>query len=66
MTVTFHPKRLLVTTAFLAGFGLILARATEVSTAVAGVGAATVIAYVLVELFATFNPAIWGGWRRPR
>jgi hypothetical protein len=59
MTVTFHPTGLLVTVVFLVVFGALLALATNVETAVSGAGLLAAAAYVLIEVFGTFNPAVW-------
>jgi hypothetical protein len=57
MTVTVHPKRLLVTAAFLLAFAALLSSATAVTKGVA-LGVLAVLAYVLVEVLITFNPAV--------
>ena len=59
MTIAFHPTGLLVTAIFLVLFGALLALATNVETAVSGAGLISIAAYVVIEVFATFNPAIW-------
>jgi hypothetical protein len=63
MTITFHPKRLLATVAFLIAFGSALSVATDVRRGVA-VGALAVLVYLLVEVFAVVNPAAWWQHRR--
>jgi len=61
MTVTFYPKGLLITAVFLLLFGATLALAVDAKQAAALAGAVSVAAYLLVELFIMFNPAVW--WR---
>jgi len=63
MTFTFYPKHLLVTAVFLVVFAVTLALAANVEGALAGAGLVSVLAYLLIELFVTFNPAAWGGAR---
>jgi hypothetical protein len=64
MTFTFYPKGLLVTAVFLGVFGTMLALAADVERGVAVAGVLSVVAYLLVELFIVFNPAVW--WRERR
>jgi hypothetical protein len=64
MTITFHPTGLLVTAVFLVLFGALLALATNVETALSGAGLISIAAYVVIEVFGSFNPAIW--WRERR
>ena len=64
MTITFHPTGLLVTAVFLLLFGALLALATNVETALSGAGLISIAAYVVIEVFGSFNPAMW--WRERR
>jgi len=64
MTFTLYPKGLVVTAVFLAIFGTTLAIAEDVERGVAAAGLLSVLAYVVIELFIAFNPAIW--WRERR
>jgi hypothetical protein len=59
MGVRFYPKALLVTVVFLAAFGATLALADEAGRGLAIAGAASIVAYLVIELGLTFNPAIW-------
>jgi hypothetical protein len=63
VTISFHPKRLLVTAVFIVAFGSVLAAAADVKRGVA-VGALAVLAYVFIEAFIAFNPAWWQGRKR--
>ncbi len=65
MTVTVHPKGLLVTAAFLLAFGVVLSLATGARNGVA-MSFVAVLAYVLIEVLVTFNPAVWWMERRHR
>lgn len=65
MTWSFHPKPLLLAVLFLGVFGLLLTRAAGVESAAAGAGVFAVIAYLVVELLVSFNPAIWRRRERP-
>lgn len=60
MTISFHPKSLAVTVAFLVAFGSALSVATDLRHGVA-VGVVAVLAYLLVEVVIAFNPVVW--WR---
>lgn len=64
MTLTFYPKGLLVTAVFVVMFGATLAMAMDVARGIAAAGALSVLAYLTVELFIVFNPAVW--WRERR
>lgn len=63
MTVTFYPKRLLLTAVFIVAFGLMLEMATDLRRGVV-VGVLAVCAFVLIELLIVVNPAAW--WRSRR
>ena len=64
MTFTFYPKSMVVTAVFLAVFGAMLAMAADVEHGVAVAGVLSVAAYLLIEFFIAFNPAVW--WRERR
>lgn len=55
---TVYPKGLLVTAVFIVVFEATLAVAKDVEHGAAAAGVLSVLAYLLVELFITFNPAI--------
>ena len=60
MTATFYPKRVLITVVFLIVFGWALSLATDARRS-AAIGVLALIAYALIELLITVNPAVW--WR---
>jgi len=63
MRITFHPRRLLLTAAFIIGLSAVLSLATsERHEGVLGI--AGVVAYLLFDIFFTVNPAVW--WRGRR
>ena len=60
MKITFHPKRLWLTGAFVVGLVAVFSIAT--SPRVGGIlGIASVIAGLLFDLFFSINPSLW--WR---
>jgi hypothetical protein len=65
MTVNFYPKNLLVSAVFLIAFGSLLSVATDLRRG-AMVGGLAVLAYLLIEVFAAVNPAVWWQERRNR
>ncbi len=64
MTVTFYARNLLVTFAFLVMFGATLGMAVGVRDGVAAACVLAVLAYFLIEVVGTVNPAAW--WRLSR
>ncbi len=66
MAFTFYPKHLVVTAVFLVVFASALSLAANVEGALAGAGVVSVFAYLLINVFITFNPAVWGAERRDR
>lgn len=58
--VTFNPKALLVTCVFLGVVGLALALAQDVEVAAGAGAAASLLAYLLVDVVFSFNPASAG------
>ena len=59
MQITFHPKRLLVTGAFVVGLIAVFSMATSPKTGIFGI--VSVIAGLLFDLFFLINPSLW--WR---
>jgi hypothetical protein len=57
--ITIYPKRLALTAIFLVVFGVLLSTATDVKNGATAVGLFAVLAYVAIEVFASWNPAVW-------
>jgi hypothetical protein len=59
-TVTFDPKGLVVTGVFLGVMGLALALTQDIEVAAGVGGAASLVAYLFVDVVFSFNPASVG------
>ncbi len=66
VTITVYPKGLVATAVFMIVFGALLAAAIDAGQRLAVAGGLAVLAYFLVELLVTFNPAAWWQARNPR
>jgi hypothetical protein len=63
MTITFYPRRLLLTAALIIGLAAILSLASS-GTRYGVLGMAGAVAYLLFDIFFAVNPAIWRRGRR--
>lgn len=64
MAITFYPRTLLATGAFVILFSYGLSAALDVRAQAVTAGVLAVIAYVTIELLLTWNPGAWRVARR--
>ena len=64
VTVTFHPKRMLITAAILGMLGVTLSLAIDLERGAAAAGLLAVLAYVFIEVLGFVYPAAW--WQQSR
>jgi hypothetical protein len=62
MQITFHPKRLWLTGAFVVGLIAVFSMATSPKTGILGI--VSVSATLLFDLFFSINPSLWGRRRQ--